>query len=79
MSSQLEGAFGWKEEGATTSRFSSGEIVQGSGVQELPYVSGVPRYMRGALITAQAADIDADVDIRHDFHLHNIITSISPG
>lgn len=41
------------------------------------YVSGVPRYMRGAFITAQAADIDADVDIRHDFHLHSIITSVT--
>lgn len=33
--------------------------------------------MRGAFITAQVADIDADIDIRHDFHLRSIIMSVT--
>lgn len=77
MSSQLEGVFRWKEEGTGNFTVQGDETAQGSGVQELLYVSGVLRYMRGALITAQAADIDADVDIRHDFLLHSIITSVT--
>lgn len=73
---QLEGAFGQTEEGArATSRFLGKRQLKVQGFRS--YCKWVPGYMRGVLITAPAADIDADVDIRHAFHLRIIITSIS--
>ncbi|KAI7780876.1 hypothetical protein LA080_015443 [Diaporthe eres] len=57
-----------------TSRFLGKRQLKVQGFRS--YCKWVPGYMRGALITAPAADIDADVDIRHAFHLGIVITSI---
>lgn len=72
-----------REEGASNSVVPGDETIQGSGVQELSRYplncKWVHWYMRGALAVALVADIDADVDIRHPFHLRIVITSIPSG